>query len=90
MKIIAGILSGFTLLVVIVAGLIILNGLQQSPAGQNPQANKTIENTKHALLLLPAWDDLLGTLEIVGVVIAGAAAVIGGIIWWERRHNAQI
>lgn len=58
----------------------VLNGLQESPLGENEQANKTIEETKNSLSILTNGYFLAGS-------IASAIALIGFFVWLYHRYS---
>ena len=74
------IIATISFVFLIVVLYMVLNGLQESPLGENEQANKSIEETKKSLSILTNGYFLAGS-------IASAIALIGFFVWLYRRYS---
>lgn len=75
-----GIIEIFIFVMTVVVVIMMLNGIQDSPLGENEQANKTIQEAKKSIFVLTNGYFLAGTISSVLVLI-------GFFYWSYHKHN---
>jgi len=80
---ISGIFCGGVIIFIL---LLMINQLQQSPFGQNEQANKTLEETKNSISLLDTWDSIGSDIKFI-IFIVGIMAGAGVIIYFYKKND---
>ena len=82
-----GIVSMISFVFVIIILMLVLTQLQDSPIGQNSEANKTLESTKQTLGIFTFWyfliDDIKGILLLLGII----GVIVGIILYFYKKQN---
>ncbi len=73
-----GIVGTISFVLIIVVLFMLVSELQESPLGQNEQANKTLEETKNTLGILASWYFIAGS-------IGGIATLVLFFLWIKDR-----
>ena len=75
-----GIVGTIAFIFVVVVVLLLLNGLRESPLGQNEQSKQVLDNAETSINILTNGYFLAGT-------IGGAIALIGFFIWLFKKFE---
>ena len=93
-KITASILGGIgttlTIIVLLIAYGAISNGLRQIDP-KNPVLGQTIDNTNKAVNegvnSYLTWDDIIGTIELIGVIVGLIVGAVASGVWLWNKFN---
>lgn len=75
-----GIVGTIAFIFVVVVVFLLLNGLRESPLGQNEQSKQVLDSTKNSINILTNGYFLAGA-------ISGAIALIGLFVWLFKKFE---